>query len=55
MLRKKYNEDKDRTEWALISEKNGKVLKWFGPEKPSKETVQKEEDRINYFKHKEDG
>ena len=27
ILRKKYREDKDRSEWALVSKKGGKVLK----------------------------
>ena len=52
ILRKKYREDKDRSEWALVSKKGGKVLKWFGEQKPSEERVKKEEQRIQYFKHK---
>lgn len=52
ILRKKYREDKDRSEWALVSKKGGKVLKWFGKQKPSEERVKKEEQRIQYFKHK---
>ena len=39
--------------YALVSKTNpGKVLKWFGKKKPSKEAVTKEERRINWFKHK---
>ena len=41
---------RDRFEWALVSKTKGKVLRWFGPEKPSKEDVAKEEARIHYFK-----
>jgi hypothetical protein len=52
ILRKKHREDKDRSEWALVSKKGGKVLKWFGQEKPSEDRVKKEEQRIQYFKHK---
>lgn len=51
VLRKRRREDKDRTEWALMDSKGEKVLKWFGPEKPSDERVKKEERRIQYFKH----
>lgn len=53
LLRKKRREDKNRIEWALISRsKPQKVLKWFGTKKPSAERVQKEENRIQWFKHK---
>jgi hypothetical protein len=52
ILKKKFREEKDRSEWALFDSKGKKVLKWFGPEKPSKERVQKEERRIQFFKHK---
>lgn len=51
VLRKKHREDKGRTEWALMDSKGKKVLKWFGPERPSDERVKKEERRIQYFKH----
>jgi hypothetical protein len=40
---------KDRTEWALVSKTNGRVLKWFGPTKPSKDQVAKEERRVHSF------
>ena len=52
ILRKKYREDKDRTEWALLDSKGKRVLRWFGVEKPSEERVKKEEKRIQFFKHK---
>jgi hypothetical protein len=51
VLRKKHREDKGRTEWALMDSKGQKVLRWFGPAKPSDERVKKEERRIQYFKH----
>ena len=42
---------KDRMEWALVSKSNPKkILKWFGPEKPSKKQIAKEERRIHAFK-----
>jgi len=38
-------------EWALVSKSNPKkILKWFGPEKPSKKQIAKEERRIHAFK-----
>jgi len=41
-----------RKEWALVSKSApSKVLKWFGPSKPSAEAVEKEERRVQYFKH----
>lgn len=52
MLRKKYNKNTKQTEWALLSRsKPHRVLKWFGARKPSKERVQEEEKRVQYFKH----
>lgn len=51
ILRKKFREDKNRSEWALMDSKGKRVLKWFGTEKPSEERVKKEERRIQYFKH----
>jgi len=52
-LIKKYREETERKEWALVSKDDAsKILKWFGPEKPSKEEVQKEEQRVQYFKSK---
>lgn len=52
VLRRKYREEKDRTEWALMDGDGKKVLRWFGEEKPSEDRVKKEERRIQYFKHK---
>jgi len=41
---------KDRMEWGLFSKSNPKkVLKWFGPKKPSKKEVAKEERRVHSF------
>lgn len=51
-LVKQKREDTGRSEWALVSKKSGRVLKWFGTKKPSEEAVQKEEKRIQYFQHK---
>lgn len=51
VLRKKYREDKKRSEWALLSKDGSRVLKWFGTQRPSDERVKKEEARVQYFKH----
>ena len=41
---------RDRMEWALVSKSNPKkILKWFGPDKPSKKEVAKEERRVHAF------
>jgi len=41
---------RDRMEWALVSKSNPKkILKWFGPEKPTKKEIAKEERRIHAF------
>lgn len=52
ILKKKFREEKDRSEWALLDSKGKRVLRWFGEAKPSKKRVLKEEKRIQYFKHK---
>lgn len=52
MLRKKYNKETKKTEWALLSRsKPNRVLKWFGARKPSNKNVVEEEKRIQYFKN----
>ncbi len=52
MLRKKFNKKLGRSMYALMSvSKPGKVLKWFGEEKPSEGLVAKEEARVEWFKH----
>lgn len=51
ILRKKYREDTEQSEWALLSRDGSRVLRWFGPRKPSQDRVQQEERRIQYFKH----
>lgn len=50
-LVQRKHEETGKLEWALVSKKDGKVLKWFGARKPSEESVQKEERRVQYFKH----
>jgi len=53
ILTQKVNPKTKKKEWALVSKSDpSKVLKYFGTEKPSKERVQKEERRVQYFKHK---
>ena len=57
IVTERYREEKGRKEWALVSKKPSKktgkrkVLYWFGAKKPSKESVEKQEKRIRYFKH----
>ena len=51
ILVQRKNKKTNKLEWALVSRKDRKVLKWFGAKKPSKERVQKEERRIQFFKH----
>jgi len=51
ILTQKVNEKTGNKEWALVSKKNRRVLKWFGARKPSEEAVKKEEKRIQYFKN----
>lgn len=50
-MRTNRGEDKrNRLEWALMSKKSPRrVLKWFGPDKPTKKEIAKEEARIHYF------
>ena len=44
------NKNTDKKEWALVSKDDPKkILKWFGPKKPSEEQVQKEERRVEYW------
>lgn len=52
ILKKRYREETGKSEWALVSKSNGRVLKWFGGKKPSSENVLKEERRVQWFKHK---
>jgi len=58
ILQQRHNKDTDRQEWALVSRKKDpktgehRVLYWFGARKPSDEAVKKQEQRIQYFKHK---
>ena len=42
--------EQNRLEWALMSKKSPRrVLRWFGPNKPTKKEIAKEEARIHYF------
>jgi hypothetical protein len=52
MLRKVKNPNTKRMEYALVSRDGSKVLKYFGTARPSDERVRKEEQRVEYFKHK---
>ncbi len=45
-----------RMEWALVSKSNPKkILRWFGPQKPSHERIVKEERRIHSFSSLDNG
>jgi len=47
----KVNKKTNRKEYALVSKSNSsKVLKWFGPNKPSAAAVAKEEARVERFR-----
>ena len=53
MLRRKFNEKKGKTMWALVSvSKPGKVLERYGSKQPSKGRVAKSEARVQYYKHR---
>jgi hypothetical protein len=53
MLRQKIRENTGEKEWCLVSRsKPGKVLEWYGKEKPSAERVADSERRIQYYKHR---
>lgn len=39
-------------EWVLLSKESKRVLRKYGKEKPSDETVAQDEREIQYFKHK---
>jgi len=57
LLEQRHNKETDREEWALVSKKKAdsgkhRVLYWFGTRKPSDDAVKKQEQRIQYFKHK---
>ena len=53
MLVKRRNEKNGKLEWALASVSSpGKILKWFGENRPSEEAVAKEEKRVQYFKNR---
>ena len=51
-LVQRVDDDSGKKKWALISKHSGRVLEWFGTDKPSEETVNKAEQRVQYFKHK---
>ena len=58
IVTQRHREETDRKEWALVSKKphanTGKrrVLKWFGKKKPTEEEIEKEEQRVQFYKHK---
>lgn len=51
ILRKRFNEKDDQSEYALLDHKGKKVLRWFGAKKPSKERVNKAERSVQFWKH----
>ena len=53
MVDQKVNPHTGKKEWALLSKsKPGKVLEWYGSRRPSAETVEKSERRVQYYKHR---
>jgi len=55
MLRRRYDFKTHKKRWCLVSRATGRVLEWFGEQKPSKEQVTASERRIQYFKHQKGG
>lgn len=55
VLKRIFREKTNRYEYALLSRKTGKPLKWFGIKKPSKEAVLKVERRIQFYRRKRMG
>ena len=52
VLKKHVNPSTGKEEWALMSTSSpGKVLEYFGSEKPSDERVEKSEKRVQWFKN----
>ncbi len=52
MIKKTLNPKTGKKDFALLStSKPKRVLKHFGPNKPSEQAVAREEKRVNYFKH----
>jgi len=52
VLKRRYNKSSKRIEWALVSVSTpGKVLEWYGTERPGEGRVAKSESRVQYFKH----
>ena len=50
ILTQKINPKTGRKEYALVSREKHKALKYFGTQRPSSESVAKEERRVEYFK-----
>jgi hypothetical protein len=48
-LVQQVNPKTHQKEYALVSKKSGRVLKWFGAAKPSDEVVKKEERRVHFW------
>jgi hypothetical protein len=56
MLAKKVNPHTGKSEYCLESvTSKGKVLEWYGANKPSEKRVDKSEKRVQYFKNKSKG
>lgn len=51
MLKKVFRKGNNRAEWALVSKDKGRVLEWFGKDKPGEGRVANAERRVNYYKH----
>ncbi len=55
VLKLVFREKAKRYEYALLSLKTGRPLKWFGIKKPSKEEIIEIEKRIEFYRKKRVG
>lgn len=52
MLAKRVREKTGEKRYCLVSRKDpSRILEWFGKERPSDETIQNSERRIQFWKH----
>ena len=51
IVRKVYRSETGREEWALLSRKTHRPLKWWGTQKPTQAMIDREERRVQFFKH----
>tara|TARA_Y100000310_G_C20466632_1_gene707962 strand:+ start:192 stop:368 length:177 start_codon:yes stop_codon:yes gene_type:complete len=51
VVKKIYREKTKQKEYALLSIKTKRPLKWFGTQKPTEQDIAKEEKRVQFFRH----